>query len=132
MAALLSFAACGSKDNPDKQKDALDFTGEWKLTDIQTKAAAIGGVQVSVYLSFENGSFTLYQKIGEGRYTKLTGTYSLEGELLSGSYSSGDKWGASYNVSVDGDTLTLIPVDGTEKDIYKKTSIPDDVKTSAL
>ena len=129
-AALMCLFSCGHKDNPETK--TLDITGEWSLSDIQTKAPSIGGVSVHVYIAFDNGAFTLYQKIGEGRYVKFSGTYSLEGDLLSGQYSTGSAWGAQYRVSLTEDTLSLTVDGGSETDVYKKSPIPDEVKNSAI
>ena len=90
---------------------------------------SVGNVQVSVYIEFASGgSFTLYQKIGEGRYTMFTGSYSLSADnKLSGSYNGGSAWGP-YDVALSGGTLTLTSAGGKEVDTYKKISaIPESV-----
>ena len=105
-----------------------DLVGQWELTGITTKSVTFGGQSISVYLDFQNSSsFDLYQMIGEGRYTKFSGTFSLSGNVLSGKYSSGKSWGASYEVAIDGNRMTLKVKDGTESDTYTKTTIPSSV-----
>ena len=111
------FAGCNR--NGEEQKQKIDVAGIWELSSVATKAS-IGSVQVDVYLDFAAGTqFTLYQKIGEGRYTKFTGTYNLEAGQLSGKYASGSAWGP-YTAVRDGNNLTLTTPGGKEVDTYKK------------
>ena len=52
--------------------------------------------------------------------------------MLTGSYSDGKKWGATYEVGLEGDILTLTTVsDKPETDTYKRTTIPQDVIDTA-
>ncbi len=124
---LAAFAsACGSKDNPEATK--VNVTGCWELASVTTKAS-VGSVTVSVYVEFKaGGSFVLYQKIGEGRYSSFSGTYQLSDEnALSGSYSGGKAWGP-YSASLSGTSLVLTSASGKEVDTYKKIeSIPASV-----
>lgn len=128
-ACVLAMVAC-KKEGGDEPGPAQEqsIAGIWELTSVATKAA-VGDVQVSVYIEFtKSGSFTLYQKIGQGRYTKFTGTYDLSSDgKLSGAYSSLTNWGP-YDVSLNGDTLALTSAGGKEVDTYKKiASIPENV-----
>lgn len=128
-ACVLAMVAC-KKEGGDEPGPAQEqsIAGIWELTSVATKAA-VGDVQVSVYIEFtNNGNFTLYQKIGEGRYTKFTGTYVLSSDgKLSGAYSTLTNWGP-YDVSLNGDTLALTSAGGKEVDTYKKiASIPENV-----
>lgn len=131
IAALCLVTACGKNKQPDKQENkALAVAGVWELSDIVTKAS-IGSVNVSVYLDFASeGSFTLYQKIGEGRYTKFTGTYTVEKDSLSGKYADGKAWGP-YKAEVNGSTLTLVKEGGSETDTYRKIdAVPAEVTSN--
>ena len=128
--ALLGLVACGEKPD-DPIIVALDVTGAWELTSISTKAS-VGSVPVSVYVEFaEAGTFSLYQKIGEGRYTAFTGKWRLtDNEILSGTYSDGTAWGP-YTAAVAGSNLTLASSGGKEVDTYKKiASIPESVTSN--
>lgn len=118
---LLVLAACGgSKDNPDAGKASL--AGIWELSSVATKAT-VGSTTVNVYVEFvSDGSFSLYQKVGEGRYTHFTGTYTYSNDVLSGKYAAGASWGP-YTVSLDDKTLKLST--DKEEDTYTKVaSIP--------
>ena len=137
---LLVLAACGGKDNPDTPSPTpgggggggsttkLDVTGSWELSNVETKVS-VGSVNVSVYISFtSDGSFTLYQKIGEGRYTRFTGTYTVSADnKLSGKYSNNAAWGP-YTAAMASGKLTLTSAGGKEVDTYTKISaIPSSV-----
>lgn len=139
-AVLLTIAACGGKDNPDTPSPTpgggggggsttkLDVTGSWELSNVETKVS-VGSVNVSVYISFtSDGSFTLYQKIGEGRYTRFTGTYTVSADnKLSGKYSNNAAWGP-YTAAMASGKLTLTSAGGKEVDTYTKISaIPSSV-----
>ena len=133
-AVLLTIAACGGKDNPDTPSPTpgggggggsttkLDVTGSWELSNVETKVS-VGSVNVSVYISFtSDGSFTLYQKIGEGRYTRFTGTYTVSADnKLSGKYSNNAAWGP-YTAAMASGKLTLTSAGGKEVDTYTKIS----------
>ncbi len=126
-ACVLALVAC-KKEGGDPTPASEGVVGIWELASVTTKAS-VGDVQVSVYVDFTNGgNFTLYQKIGEGRYTKFTGTYTLTSDnKLSGAYGSGSVWGP-YDVTLSGETLTLASAGGKEVDTYKKISaIPENV-----
>ena len=139
-AVLLTIAACGGKDNPDTPSPTpgggggggsttkLDVTGSWELSNVETKVS-VGSVNVSVYISFtSDGSFTLYQKIGEGRYTRFTGAYTVSADnKLSGKYSNNAAWGP-YTAAMASGKLTLTSAGGKEVDTYTKISaIPSSV-----
>ena len=127
----LLLVSCGDPVDP-VTPTVVDVSGTWVLSSVSTRSATIGDQTVDVYVEFASGSFTLYQRVGSGRYYKYTGTYSLSESVLSGKYSSGTAWGATYDVTVSGSTMTLCPKGGTEKDTYTKGSIPLSVISEAL
>ena len=101
---------------------ALDITGTWEMADITTKAAQIGEQTVEVVITFNaDNTFTMSQMLGQGRHTSYSGTWQLAGSQLSGKYSDGKAWGAGYEVSREGDVLTMTPdVADAESYIYHK------------
>ena len=125
--AVTLFAAC-TKNNP-----TLDVTGTWQLSSVATKVTNVGSETVEVYVEFaQAGTFTLYQKIGQGRFTKFGGNYTVDvaAGTLSGKYSGGKTWGP-YSASVEGSTLTLTTDGGKEVDTYQKIdAVPDTVKNN--
>lgn len=120
------FVACKPKQ-PETPK--LSVTGSWELSSVATKVA-VAGEEVSVFLSFtDEGAFTLYQKIGLGRYTVFTGTYEIDQDLkqISGVYSNKKNWGP-YDLEATDNSITLSFVDGSESDTYTRIdSIPSAV-----
>lgn len=124
VAALCTLSSC--------KKDADvsgSIVGEWELSyvDFVTRSALVGDETVTVYLSFAgDGTFALYQIIGEGRAASFSGTWRLSEDILSGAYSDGTKWSSSYEVSVEKDRLTLTTEDGNDVFVYKSCTIPYD------
>ena len=120
IAALCLLTACGKDKQPGKEEiKPSAIAGAWELSDISTKTS-IGSVNVSVYLDFtSDGKFTLYQKIGEGRYK----------DSLSGKYSDGKAWGP-YKAEINASALTLIKEGGKETDTYRKIDAVPEAVTS--
>ncbi len=89
---VMMVSACGDKGGDSKK--GLDITGQWELIDIETKAAQIGEAEIEVYIEFnKDNTFNLWQMIGAGRFEKMTGTWTLNQNLLTGKYSDGKAWG---------------------------------------
>ncbi len=126
LAVLVISVSCGKKEK------ALDITGEWNLVALETRAASIGDQTVDVYISFmSGGTFEMYQMLGAGRYRKYSGTWTLTGSTLAGKYSDGTQWGSSYEVEKEDDVMKLSSASG-ETGTYKKSSIPDSVRSDAI
>ena len=91
-------------------------------------------VDAEIYVTFTaEGTFALYQKIGEGAFRLYNGTYGLAGSVLSGKYNDGTAWGASYEVaSSDSDTLTLTAEGVTETYGRVTGGIPEEVLASCV
>ena len=121
-------SACGDKGGDSKK--GLDITGQWELIDIETKAAQIGEAEIEVYIEFnKDNTFNLWQMIGAGRFEKMTGTWTLNQNVLSGKYSDGKAWGANYEVGIESGNLVMTE---TKQDIqtyiYRKCTIPSDIQ----
>lgn len=131
LSVVLAFVACNKNPQPGPDpapQGSTDVRGEWELVSVETKSADLGGVSISVYLKFAEGSFDIYQLIGEGRPRHYAGSYSVNADgVLSGKYSDGKSLGSSYEVSVTGSQLTMKAVGGSETDTYRKTTIPSTV-----
>lgn len=125
LAVLTLFAGC--KKEAQKSPQALAIVGEWNYEN----GAVSEEQQESVYIAFNaDNTFELFQKIGAGVYKKLTGTYTVEGTLLSGVYDGGTPWKAKYNITdVNSATLTLKSAWNAEYVItYTKKAIPEEVR----
>lgn len=130
MVAVLAFAGCtGEKEEADTPAPPVEtetlsdqIVGEWHSTSL--------AVQADIYLSLAGDkTFELYQKIGEGAYRLYRGTWKLEDTVLSGKYNDGESWAASYEVSINGNSLSLTSKnDAAEKSSFTKTDIPEEVK----
>ena len=123
LSALVSFSSCKKEDK------TLDVKGEWELTEVKmaTKSALVGAETVTVYLNLaEDGSFAMYQMVGDGRFVAFSGSWKLAGSTLSGTYADGTSWASSYEVSVDKSTLTMTTEDGLDVFVYKACTIPYD------
>ncbi len=130
LAVLAAFTACGGS----KDEKPLDITGEWNLVSVRTKSATFGDQTVDVYISFSGDkTFTMYQMIGTGRYRKYSGTWILTETTLTGKYSDGKQWGASYEVEMSSaDSRLTLTSDSGEVDTYQKVSIPSSVTDTAI
>ena len=90
-----------------------------------------------MYVTFNEDSFILYQKIGDGAYRVYSGTYTLtQGEygscILAGEYSDGTPWAVDYVVvSSSNDTMVFTAGDVTETYTRVKDGIPAEVKNGA-
>ena len=130
--AFLTVASC-SKVNPDKGSNA-DIAGDWQLMDVQfqTKSAVIGGENITVYLRLsKDGSFGMWQQLGQGRFKSFTGTWSYSKGILSGSYTDGSKWGSEYEVSIEEDFLTMTALpDRLDVYSYSRCTIPGNVTSN--
>lgn len=123
LSALVSFSSC------KKEEKTLDVKGEWELTEVKmaTKSALVGAETVTVYVKFsEDGTFAMYQMVGDGRFVAFSGSWKLAGSALSGTYADGTSWASSYEVSVDKSTLTMTTGDGLDVFVYKACTIPYD------
>lgn len=129
LAASLTAVSCHKEPKADP---VPAITGEWHISSVSTKGVDYANQTIDIYISFSaEGTFELYQMIGQGRYRKFTGSWEQNEGVLSGKYSSGKAWGSSYEVSVSGETLTLTSTVSGEADTYVKAVIPESVKTEA-
>lgn len=121
--AVLALTGC-KKENQPTLKDKI--CGEWRGVELSADAG--------IYINFiSNGTFELYQKLDSDRFELLKGHWSLDGDILSGTYNDQEPWATSYKVSVAGETLTMVAQDGTdETNVYAKTTIPDGVKENGF
>lgn len=118
--------SCGSKN--DGPQVGTRIVAEWHLVSV----TGIDSVP-EVYIDFASGgSFELFQKIGEGRFRKYLGTYTVSGKKLSGKYADGEDWGSEYEVSFDGEDMLLTALNGSgEVCGYEKKALPASDKAEA-
>ena len=125
---IISLVMVSCKEEKPK---VLDITGQWELADIvDTKSVQIGSETVEIYIDFKaDNTFALWQKLGEGRHRKHEGTWTLTESVLTGKYSDGKAWGASYEVSIEDGTLVMSEQKaGMQTYIYHSCTIPSSLK----
>ena len=123
ISVLMLMVSCGEKGGKQPELTLEQkLCTEWHSTTLSLDA--------DIYLSFEeNNTFELYQKIVEGAYRLYRGTWNLEEDILTGKYNDGEDWAAAYQISIEGETLTMTSKnDAAEVSVYKKAEIPSNVK----
>lgn len=127
LSVLLASVACGEKNEGPAVSEKI--VAEWHLISVSGMTSA-----PQVYVDFSQDlSFVLYQKIGEGRFRKYDGTYTVTGSVVSGKYSDGEKWGSDYEASFEGEKLILTAQNGSsEVCTYEKKALPDTDKAEAI
>lgn len=118
----------GSDDPAAGNFDAIEK--EWKLVSVNGEAN-----EFSVYISFDQGTFALYQQVYTLDYKFYDGEYEVEGGKLTGEYFEGGAWKCAYTggVSEDGKTLTLKSDDKNAITcVYEACTIPEEVMEEAL
>lgn len=126
IATMILSASC-QKDT-DRLLDTL--VGDWHYS------AEESGVKEDIWISFTaDGTFQLYQKVGDGPYWLSTGEFTLDSQakLLTGVYSDRYPWKYSYKIAVGAKSLTLAAV---ELDTYimvcDRATVPAEVSEKAL
>ena len=120
--AIAALTGC-EKDPGNKEPDhTCVICGQWR--------GDVISAEVGIYIDFLcDGTFELYQKMGNGAFELRRGKWSLDNGSLSGTYNDNEAWATSYDASVSGETLTLVAKsDGNESNSYKKCEIPVGVK----
>lgn len=143
--AMMTLASC---DDPNGEGGDTPLSsrmvGTWELVDLtQTRSAKIGDELIEVYIVFTadlsaatttgkkaepvatTGTFTLYQMLGKGEFRAFDGKWNLDGTTLTGTYSDGKKWGASYEVSVSDDDERLTLAAPSETCVYTRGHLPN-------
>ena len=128
VAAVLFAVACGEKgNNPDGPS-----VGGWDNLEQEWKLVSVDGVanDFSVYISFTDGLFFLYQQVYSWDYVLYEGQYTIDGGVLNGTYSDGGSWKTPYTggVSEDGQYLILKSKEVTPVTyMYEACTIPEEV-----
>ena len=129
LAGLFVLVSCNKNNGPDN----IDLSGEWHLESFYSLDAEKADIDVYISFEKEDGNFAIYQKLGGGHYTEYKGTYSTSGNVATGKYSDGTAWACDYDVTIDGNTMTLVTKGLSEEEtcIYVRTAIPSEVKQDA-
>ena len=127
LAALL-LTATGCEKPADRLIDKI--VGEWHYT------AEENGVTEDIWISFgADGTFEMYQKIGEGPYWHSTGEYTADPatDILTGVYSARYPWKYSYKVEAGTGTLQMSAVEIEGHTVtYTREAIPAEVRDKSV
>lgn len=136
--SVLMVVSCLKKKDEGGDGETMLLSDGWKLVSWNGHTEIAG----SVYLQLEDdGTFTLYQQVGNlatAGYRKFTGTYRIEGDdatgqVMSGSYSDGTSWAASYLLeSRTSEELRLRSLPENIVSVYERIVIPEYVKLSPV
>ena len=100
--SLVLMTACKNKDNNRGDNDGV--VGEWVLVSWNEETP-----EFNVYISFAaDGSFAIYQQVWSLDYELFTGTFTISGDSLKGTYADGTKWASEYKFVKSDNTLTLV------------------------
>lgn len=136
--------ACGEKPAPPTPgpDPTPDPPGPEPVETLASKISndwhcVVSDIDADIYLSLGSSfDFELYQKIGEGSYRLYKGTWELDEDtaMLTGKYNDGVSWGSGYTVTLseDGNSMTLTPSEEAEDQVYRKESIPSEIKEKAV
>lgn len=102
--------------------DTSDIAGTWHLT--QWRGAE---PSFDVYLSItEDGIVTLWQRIESREWQRYYSTAVIENGVISGTYTDGVAWGASYNVTLGNETMTWVnTADSDDISVYSRAELPE-------
>ena len=132
--ALLSFTACNNPNKGGQSETPLwgdngSPVGEWKLTSWNASEELPFGVYLRLN---EDNTFELYQHTYTVLWVRYTGSFSLSGSTLSGTYSDGEKWN-TYTIKYNSDNtqIQLTNAENNEVSIYSATSIPTEIVEDA-
>lgn len=117
----LILASCNKTPAPETP----EIAGTWELIEVQyTKSTQIGDQIIQVVIEFAaEGTFSMSQILGDGRARKYSGNWALADDILSGTYSDGTSWGASYKVDIEGNNMSMTPIDEEAPETYIYTRI---------
>jgi hypothetical protein len=102
--------------------DTTALAGDWHLTQWRGSVPSF-----DVYLSItEDGVVTLYQRMDSRLWETYYSSVSFDQGIISGVYTDGVSWGASYYVTAEGDTMTWIDTaDSGDVSVYTRCTLPD-------
>ena len=147
-AALIALITLTGSEKPKPAPKPLTLAeklcGQWRGQEIS--------VDAGIYIEFlSDGKFELYQKMNGELFELRRGTYTLDGDILSGVYNDQESWAFDYKISISDDVLTMCSLEKTAEDTeadmtegentgteniietntYIKTSIPETIKEGA-
>ena len=106
---------------PPTGGDTSSIEGVWHLTSWR-------GVEPSfdIYLDITaTGGITLYQRIDSHYWEIYQASAEINNGVISGVYTDGEVWSATYGVTVSGNTMTWVnSADADEVSVYTRSELP--------
>lgn len=112
---------------PPTGGDTSAIEGVWHLTSWRGAEPSF-----DVYMDITaTGGITLYQRIDSRYWDVYQSTASIENGVISGVYTDNVAWGTSYNLVVDGNTMTWTSIaDAEDVSIYTRSTLPTNMPTA--
>lgn len=141
----VTLCSCGGSDEdsvptpptppgPDEPSVSVStIAGEWQLTG-WSEGTVIDDTHTAYLELNTDKTFSLYQvRINNAGTVLYTGTFNLDEAqaLISGRYSDNVAWGATYQVTLSGNSMIWQVSGKSERSTFTKKSIPADVIASA-
>lgn len=112
---------------PPTGGDTSAIEGVWHLTEWR-------GVTPSfeVYMDITaTGGITLYQRIDNNYWEIYQSSASIDAGVISGIYTDGVNWGASYTITVEEESMTWVDTsDATDISVYTRAELPTHMPTA--
>ena len=107
--------------------DTASIAGVWHLTSWRGATPSF-----EVYMDITStGGVTLYQRIDSLYWDVFQSTAAISNGVISGLYTDNVAWGASYSVTVAGDTMTWIATnDSSDVSVYTRSTLPSSMPTA--
>ena len=126
VSSLIMLVGCTKESGRIKNQ----LVGDWHYTAEESE------VKEDIWISFaQDGTFQMYQMIGEGAYWSTTGKYLYDEETqeLTGVYSDKYPWKYSYKISFLKGDLVMTAVELTTYSVtYTREDIPAQVREKSL
>ena len=128
MLLALALVGCKKEENPGGGKGGNALVGEWVLTSWSEAQP-----EFNVYIDFnDDNTFEMYQQVWSFDYELFAGNYTVNGDIVTGSYTDGSAWACGYKFIVEGDVLTMYSQeDVSVASVYEKCTIPEEIKAEA-
>lgn len=122
--ALIALVGCEKKssggDKPNNPPVTTSIDGQWYLVEWNGEAP-----EFQVYVEYQGGEFDIYQQVYSLYYEHFEGSYVVNGDIVTGSYSDGTNWASGYKFEISDKRLIMYSQEDTSvKSIYEKCEIP--------
>ena len=115
--ALLALVGC---KNGRGQSGSTELDGQWHIVEWNGEAP-----EFDVYIELKDGHFNIYQQVYTLFYEHFEGSYNVNGEIITGSYTDGSNWACGYKFELVENKLKLMSQeDKSIVSIYEKCEIP--------